>query len=120
MTPICTVSFGPQLENVSEGRYPDGDTNAVYSMTNFTPRMSNALALPEPAEISSITRFADTTILTWTALPGRAYRVDSNEELDAGAWLPLSSAVRADGPVAEFIDTPAPARQRFYRIVLLQ
>src|SRR5262249_34655664 len=43
--PVSTLSFGAQIQNVSQGRWPDGDTNGVfYFMTNFTPRAPNILA----------------------------------------------------------------------------
>ncbi|HMJ64130.1 MAG TPA: lamin tail domain-containing protein, partial [Candidatus Binatia bacterium] len=42
-TPQSTVTFGQQIQNVSQGRWPDGDTNAMYFMTNFTPRAANVV-----------------------------------------------------------------------------
>ena len=41
VTPISTVTFGSQIQNVSQGRFPDGDTNTLYFMTNWTPRVAN-------------------------------------------------------------------------------
>jgi len=43
-TAQSTVTFGPQIQNVSQGRWPDGNSGgALYFMTNFTPRTSNIL-----------------------------------------------------------------------------
>jgi hypothetical protein len=89
-------------------------------MTNFTPRAANTLAALAPAQILSITRFGNTTVITCTAIPGRAYRMEYQPTLDAPAWSPLNPSIRASGSIAEFSDTPVPAQQRFYRVVLLQ
>ncbi|HEU0009129.1 MAG TPA: putative Ig domain-containing protein, partial [Verrucomicrobiae bacterium] len=37
------VSFGPQITDVSQGRFPDGAAS-IYSMTNSTPRAANILS----------------------------------------------------------------------------
>src|SRR5205085_8764928 len=39
-TLIDGVIFGPQTADVSQGRFPDGNTS-VYAMTNPTPRAAN-------------------------------------------------------------------------------
>lgn len=43
VTPISTVTFGGQFRNVSQGCFPDGDTNPSYFMTNWTPRAAKTL-----------------------------------------------------------------------------
>jgi len=44
-TPQSTLTFGQQFQNVSEGRWPDGNTNgAFYFMTNSTPGTANILS----------------------------------------------------------------------------
>jgi hypothetical protein len=42
---IDGVSFGPQTTDVSQGRFPDGNS-AIYFMTNTTPRAQNFIQLP--------------------------------------------------------------------------
>ena len=37
------ITFGPQLQNVSQGFFTDGNTNTLYSMTNWTPRAANQI-----------------------------------------------------------------------------
>jgi len=46
-TIIDSISFGAQLENVSQGRLPDGGTNVVSFPTTPTPEASNYLPLPD-------------------------------------------------------------------------
>ena len=49
-TVVDQVSFGPQLPDVSQGRYPDGAAD-VYFMTNFTPRAANVVPMMNTAPV---------------------------------------------------------------------
>jgi hypothetical protein len=118
-TPISTVTFGPQAQNISQGRFPDGQTNGVHSMPYWTPRAPNLLAsgpvLTEPSLNGGL------LTLRWSALPGRAYRVEYRDSLGTAGWMPLGGdvvAADATAAVADIVPT-APA-QRFYRVVLRQ
>jgi hypothetical protein len=69
-TPQSTVVFGQQIQNVSQGRWPDGDTNAVYFMTNFTPRASNLVTSSNTAPVLSLIgnkTANENSLLTFTA-----------------------------------------------------
>jgi hypothetical protein len=44
-TLIDAVSFGPQTDDVSEGRYPDGNVNLVVMPGTSTPRAANSIGL---------------------------------------------------------------------------
>jgi len=118
VTPQSTVVFGQQMQNVSQGRSPDGDTNAVHSMVNWTPRAPNALG-PILA-FTGISLDPNGVRLVWSAIPGRSYRVDSKPVVDAPEWTPVSAPIVAGGPLAEFTDTPVTPGQRFYRVTLLR
>ncbi len=48
---IDYVTFGPQVSDISEGRYPDGGAN-IYSMTTPTPRTSNIAPNTAPVVVS--------------------------------------------------------------------
>jgi hypothetical protein len=110
------VTFGRQFENVSSGLFPDGATNSVYSMTNFTPRAANTLA--DRLRITHLAFENGTVTLRWSAIPGRSYRIDFKDELAAPAWIPLGSTVLAPGFTVTVTDTPAPFTHRFYRVRL--
>jgi hypothetical protein len=110
------VTFGQQFENVSGGLFPDGATNAVYSMTNFTPRAANTLA--DRLRITRLAFEAGTVTLTWNAIPGRSYRIEFKDNLAALEWTLLGSTVPAPDFSATFTDSPAPLTHRFYRIRL--
>jgi hypothetical protein len=112
------VVFGPQFENVSGGLFPDGATNAVYAMTNFTPRASNTLA--ERLRFTAVTFNAGTVRLTWQATPGRSYRIEFKDELSAPIWTPIGGVLVAPGVSATATDSPAPFTHRFYRVRLVE
>jgi hypothetical protein len=115
VTPQSTVVFDEQIQNVSQGFFPDGDTNVVFSMTNFTPRAANTLA--GPLRIAGISFTATTVTLTWSAIPGRAYRVEYKDELSVPTWSLLIDAVEATGNTASVNDNLSPFGHRFYRIL---
>ena len=111
------VVFGPQTQNVSQGLYPDGNTNAYYFMTNWTPRAANTLAAP--LRLKEISFNAGVVTLTWSTIPGRAYRVQFKDNLNSPAWLALGSDVPAAAESASATDSPPPNTHRFYRVLRL-
>jgi hypothetical protein len=117
VTPQSTVVFGEQVQNVSQGFFPDGDTNVVFSMTNFTPRAANTLA--GPLRIVDMSFNATTVTLIWSSIPGRAYRVEYKDDLSAPSWNLLIDAVEAAGNTVSVNDTLGPFGRRFYRILRL-
>ncbi|HMJ90841.1 MAG TPA: lamin tail domain-containing protein, partial [Candidatus Acidoferrum sp.] len=113
-------TFPGQFQNVSQGLFPDGNTNAVYRMTNWTPRAANKLdALPAPIIETLIYLNTNQVILGFTSAPGRIYRVDYKFTLGNPTWLPLANRVATNG-VTTLTDNIAGFPQRFYRVVLLQ
>lgn len=59
-------------------------------------------------------------ILSWSAIPGKAYRVQYKDGLDDAAWKDLPGDVIADGAdVEKEDDSFAAGSQRFYRILCL-
>jgi hypothetical protein len=120
VTPLSVVTFGAQLQNVSEGRFPDGDTNAVYLMTNFTPRAANTLGGLGDVRILSATWQEGALTLTWNAIPGRAYQVEYKTGLEAPVWSLLGEPLRATSTTARALDHGLPGTQRFYRVLLLR
>jgi hypothetical protein len=118
---VDAVTFGLQTNNVSQGRWPDGSTGPFYFMPTPTPRAPNVIAGPPEVQILSI-RFATETsvILTWTAVPSRAYRVQYKNTLGAAGWQDLPGDVTATSSMASKTDPlMEAAAQRFYRVRLL-
>jgi hypothetical protein len=119
-TPQHVVVFGPQVENVSQGLFPDGNTNAVYFMPDWTPRAANRLGAPAAPTVGAIVRQADGAIqFHSTVIAGRTYQVEFKDDLSAPDWTPLGGYHPATSPVLTITDLPGDQPQRFYRLLLL-
>ena len=57
--------------------------------------------------------------LVWSSFPSKTYRVSYKEALGRGAWTNLGGDVVATGPVLSLTNNLGPARQRFYRLSIL-
>src|SRR5258705_1307685 len=99
--------FGPQTENVSQGLFPDGNTNGSHSMTNWTPRAPNTLA--GPLSFTSISFDNGLVTLIWSAIPGRSYRIEFKDELSGGAWTQPGNELLAFDATLSIIDSPPAA-----------
>ncbi len=108
--PQSTATFALQLENVSEGSFPDGNTNRVRYMRVPTPRGPNQLS--GTFQLTRITRDGDTLVFFWDALPGRTYRLEYKTDLGSADWIPVEPSV-----VGNTLTHPLPSETtRFYRI----
>ena len=56
-------------------------------------------------------------MVTWSAIPGTAYRVQFKADLNDTNWTDLAPDVTATDPTASITDSPG-ATQRFYRILV--
>ena len=112
-----TVVFARQVENVSQGLYPDADVDHIYSMTNWTPRAANTIS--GPLQIIDVTFNVGIVTITWAAVPGRDYQVLYKNSLDEPTWLPLGGAVEATAETALKVDSVSTLPHRFYRVVRL-
>jgi len=88
----------------------------------FTSRESGDIASPgylrNPLNprLLGISRGSSGWVLTWTAVPGRNYTLQSASEL-GGAWTPLNTFPATDG-IQSYTDTTGSSERRFYRVVL--
>ena len=114
------VVFGAQLPNVSEGLFPDGNTNAVVSMPEWTPRAPNSMDPPPSAVLGSIQVQAggDVTFAV-SALTGRTYQVEYKDDLRAASWTVLGDNRVATSSGLTITDNLSGIPQRFYRVVML-
>jgi hypothetical protein len=112
-TLIDSVVFGPQTDDVSEGRFPDGAALPPYAMAEATPRRPNLVTggnrapVFDPLPDLSV---AETDLLSFTVQardpdPGQTVRYRLGPDAPPGATLDeLTGAFRwtpteADGPV---------------------
>ena len=71
-------------------------------------------------QITPLARVATGMAITWTAVPGKVYRVQFKTRLDDPEWADLSGDVTATSASATKIDETASASaQRFYRVIEL-
>jgi hypothetical protein len=122
VTPLSTVTFGPQIQNVSQGRFPDADTNTLHFMSNWTPRAANTFASLTQPRILSVAQALNTFSLVCEVMPGRTYQLQFQNSLGEPIWSPAppATAVRAITNRLTLTDQPdATALHRFYRVVLL-
>ena len=115
-----TVTFGAQLENVSQGLYPDGNTNAVYFFTNWSPRASNRLGSPPSPQLGAfVVQAGGTFTIQASAIPGRTYRVEFKDQLNAPTWTTLGTNLTATSSQIVVSGNLGSTAQRFYRVMLV-
>jgi hypothetical protein len=114
------VRFGTQIQNVSQGLFPDGNTNGFYLMTNWTPRSANRIdTLPQPNIEDLVLESNGTISFRFDTSPGRLYEVLFTEELSAPSWFSLV-LLRATAATLRVTDDIVGVGQRFYRVVLVE
>lgn len=118
---VDQIAFGAQDRDVSQGRWPDGEPATVRRMPVTTPRSQNAVP-----EATSTIRMSPSMVLgpgavmlTWTAEPGKSYRVQSSPRIDAASWTELLELTAVDQTASATVPMRA-AGQQFYRIVGLR
>lgn len=113
-----SVSFGAQYQNVSQGLFPDGNTNSFYFMTNWTPKIVNRLDLPQPAMfISSLIN--GNVKITIIGQPDRSYVLEYSEKPWMIQWIPIETNKSQNGFIY-FYDSAKESQMKFYRSFMLQ
>jgi hypothetical protein len=122
-TPIDAVTFGPQQDDVSEGRYPDGDAHIVIQAVP-TPGTPNA----GPGSIPLIQAWSldanNSLSLTFYSLPDRHYWIEFKDDLHAPTWTPAHEPIPGTGatltlqyPIDDSPTTLLPPRYELSRII---
>jgi hypothetical protein len=115
------ITFGAQEANVSQGFYPDGNTNSLISMRNWTPRLANQPGDPAAPNVGSIGIQSNGSVaLSISVLPGRTYQVEFKDDLNAPAWTPMGDSQTASSATLTIVDPAGSGQERFYRVILLQ
>ena len=116
---VDSVTFLAQTNNVSQGRWPDGNAN-VYFMPTPTPRAANVIPGTTPTEIrivaTSIAANGD-LVITWSSEAGKTYRIQFQDDLNAPGWTDHADVLAA-GSLSSLTIPRGAAPQRFYRIQL--
>ncbi|MEO8428584.1 MAG: lamin tail domain-containing protein [Verrucomicrobiota bacterium] len=120
---VDSVTFGPQMSDVSEGRWPDGSPAPFQFMSSPSPNAANIISSGGSSEIRilSVTAGEDGAVtLSWTAQAGKHYRVQFKNGLTERLWQDLADEVIATGTTASVQDKGSSAtRERYYRLRLL-
>jgi hypothetical protein len=114
---IDSVQFGSQTNNVSQGRWPDGEPGIEF-MTTPTPRAANLLhgMTNAPAFTSLVRQAGGELAMTWRSIPGKSYQVEYKDRLEEQAWAILIGDLVAQGTRTTVLLPAQAAAQRFYRI----
>ena len=85
--------------------------NQLYRGVAFTPEANVA------PHIFNAARATNGFRLSWTALIGRSYTLESADNLTSPNWLTVTNLVTT-APVAYATDTAPTTAARFYRVIL--
>jgi len=85
---VDAVEFGPQKDDVSQGRWPDGIADPLVSFTVPTPASVNVNDdLVQPLRTTSVPGERQRElVLTWIVVPGSKYRLQSATNLSEPNW----------------------------------
>ena len=121
-TLVDSVTFLGQTNNVSQGRWPDGNAN-LYFMPVPTPRAPNVIPNQPPAEIrivaASLAPNGD-LLITWSAEAGKTYRLQFKDDLAAPAWTQHGGDLSFPGSSAAVVIPTTGLTNRFYRVQFVQ
>lgn len=97
--------------NVITVRVTDSDAPGLSAVQTFTMTV-----VPRPT-ISPVQISSGTAKISWSAIPGQAYQLQSTISLPGG-WTNVDGYVMATNSIASKSDNSPAARQRYYRVVV--
>ncbi len=120
-TLVDLVQFGPQAEDVTEGRYPDGDGGAAF-LTRPTPNAPNAVPYSETGDALQLDPQAfvykgDEVVFGWLATRNHVYQIQYADDLSQPEWLPVSGDLTATASVLSARALLSTQDHRFFRVV---
>jgi hypothetical protein len=109
---------------VTNGWYIDsiGITGPVCAGISGAQTIVSSLQIVMPAPvIESISLTAPgNLVISWSAVSGKTYRLQSTELLGDTNWDDILPEVLASGPIATATNAVSNAPQRFYRVLVVQ
>jgi hypothetical protein len=111
------ITFGVQDAGISEGRWPDGASAEFRRFKVPTPGSANGVGDPAlPCRLLSLTLAANgDAVLSCTAAPGMAYRLQYKNDLREANWSDAGETI-ATGARAILTNVASGQAQRFYRV----
>ncbi len=110
-TRVDLVTFGPQLPDAAQGRYPDGADGIVLPVA--TPGKRNVL----PPAVISLTRAGNNTDIVFSTEPTYSYQVEGSDDLLT--WTAAGVARTATGSTMTVNLPSAAAGRKFWRARLV-
>ena len=111
------VTYGPQTQDVSIGRFPDGNTAVLEPMGLPTPANPNSGGISSGfIRLHASRSSADQVTLTWASQVGAGYRVEYATSL-GGTWE-LLQQITAAGNTTSVLDPFSAQQGRFYRLTV--
>jgi len=106
------------LTNVGSG---DAGTYSVVVSGVCGSAVTNSASLQLIPEFSieSVSVTNGVVVITWSAVPGRSYKLQYKDTLEGTNWNDVPPNLVATGSKASLTDTVGVAAQRFYRVALL-
>jgi hypothetical protein len=102
--------------NAAPSADPDGDglNNAAEFVAGTNP--TNALSV---LKINSVTQTVSGSTVVWRSVAGKRYQVMSKLNFTGASWVDVGTPVTATNVTAQFLDSSATNRMKFYRVQLL-
>lgn len=117
-TIVDRVEFGPQNDDVSQGRSPDGASAPFMVFEQPTPGERNSGEPATGLEITGIRVENGAIRITWRSEPGKTYVVQFKNSLSDATWEILGDAIpSAGGETSALDDSASQTSARFYQIV---
>ena len=115
--PSSADGGGDSLQRKHPAEYGDDPVN----WTAEAPTAGRPNTATTPLIQMEVVSLTDTSVtLSWNTVAGRLYRVQYKSELSEPSWTGLAGDISADSTAATKVDSSiSGARQRYYRIVLL-
>ncbi len=114
---VDRVDFGPQTDDVSEGRWPQGSAYIEPQLTP-TPGVANSSTPPPVPELVPVLA-GETVSLTFETKPGFLYQLQTRDNLETGTWLDVDQPITATSATTTLSDSVQFGDRRFYRILRL-
>ena len=109
-TNLHEVTYTPQVESISTGRYPNGKSS-ILDLSFPTPGEENNLSFP-----ITLTTTAATLKISWPSTIGVIYQVQSTSDLSVpNSWANIQQ-VTANSSTPAFETSIEPSATRFFRI----
>jgi autotransporter-associated beta strand protein len=124
--PLHIINYTPGADSLRFGTTAGGLTARQLGLIQFSdfanlPGQINSAGYVTPAlpVFTTIQRTGSTVALTWSAVSGRVYHLQSKDSLEAASWDDIYPDVTAGGDTASTTDSGVPADHRFYRVSVL-